>query len=554
MKTSRAMRIVAVLAFVVGPVAAAVAALLLRVAVSPAEAQGTAFTEMVPMDDGVRLATDVYVPAGDGSSPTLLMRTPYEKSRYGGLRDAMNREGIALVVQDMRGRWASEGSDPAFRTDAADGQATLRWIAAQPWSNGAVATFGSSAMGAAQYLMAPDAPDALRCQWVDYAFPDLYRYKVFPGGLYRLDLVESWLERQGNLAILDEWEQHPLDDEYWAAASIAGRYDRIHVPAVHLSGWFDPFNLGTLEAFRGYQEQGGEGAAGRQYLIVGPWTHDRADPEQGELVFPGNTGLDRGRLVPAWLRGCLFGEDTGVDDWPTVRYYVMGAVGESGAPGNEWREADAWPVPATETAFYLDADGALTREPPAEDGEDTYVHDPSNPVPTVGGANIGPESGPYDQRSIESRDDVLIYTTPPLESPLEVTGVVRARIWLASDAPDTDMIVRLTDVYPDGRSMLLMDGGLRTRFRDGDYTRETFMEPGTPYELTFDVGATSNIFNAGHRIRIIVASSNAPRFEPNPGLAAPWRSGAWLEAARPATNAILRGPAHPSALLLPVVR
>ncbi|GAB4448478.1 MAG: CocE/NonD family hydrolase [Anaerolineae bacterium] len=555
MRRVRASRILIVLALAAVPVAVAAALFILRGAPAPeaeAQADGPTLTEMVPMDDGVRLATDVYLPGGDGPFPTLLARTPYNKDRYGYLRYA-NDLGAALVVQDMRGRYASEGEDPAFHTDAADGQATLRWVAAQPWSNGVIATTGASAMGAAQYLMAPDAPDALRCQWSDFAFSDLYRHKVFPGGLYRLQLVEEWLERQGNLPMLETWEQHPLLDDYWAAASITGQYGRIHVPAVHLSGWYDPFLLGTLEAFNGYQEQGGAGAAGAQYLIVGPWTHDRINPEQGEVTFVGNAGLDRASLIPAWLRWCFYGENTGVEAWPAVRYYTMGALGEAGAPGNEWREADAWPVPATETAFYLGADGSLSAAMPAEEGSDSYVHDPNDPVPTVGGANIGPESGPFDQTPIEGREDVLVYTTPPLASPVAVTGVVRARIWLASDAPDTDIIVRLTDVYPDGRSMLVTDGGLRARFRDGDYTRESFLTPGTPYELTFDVGATSIVFNAGHRIRIIVASSNAPRFEPNPGLAETWRAGAWLDAARPATNTILRGPAHPSALLLPVV-
>jgi len=513
-------------------------------------------TAMVAMPDGVRLATDVYLPRGDGPWPTILIRTTYSRQgEMGGMADMLKMGGYVVVMQDTRGRFDSEGTDTVFSTATQDGQATLEWIAAQPWCDGRIGTWGPSALGIVQYMLAPNAPEALRCQFVAISTPDLY-HAGFLGGVARQSLVEGWLAWQDSEFILQEWLSHPMEDDYWDAADISGRYDEVHVPAIHIGGWYDIFTQGTLDAFVGYQEQGGAGAAGRQHLVMGPWTHigmATGERQQGELEYPAGAEMDTMelmRLTFNWYQACLLGEESRADDWPTVRYYVMGDVDNPDAPGNEWREADAWPPPATELSLYLRADGLLDATPPtADEGGNTFVYDPSDPSPTVCGANLTIKAGPCDQREVEARDDVLIFSTPPLESPLEVTGRVRARLWLVSDAPDTDVAVRLTDVYPDGRSMLVTDGILRARFRGLDFTREELMIPGAPYELEIDLGSTSIAFDAGHAIRIVISSSNAPRFDPNPNTGAPLRAN---DEIRTATNTILHDADHPSALLLPV--
>lgn len=510
---------------------------------------------MVPMRDGVRLATDVYLPQGDGPWPTVLIRTTYSRQDgMAGLADILNVAGYAVVVQDTRGRFDSKGTDSGFFDATQDGQTTLEWIATQPWCDGRIGTWGPSALGIVQYMLAPGAPQALRCQTVLIATPDLY-HAGSQGGVARQALIEGWLSWQGSEFLIEEWLSHPLEDDYWDAADISGRYSEVHVPALHIGGWYDIFTQGTLDAFVGYQEQGGAGAAGRQHLVMGPWTHfGLGGLEQGELVYPDNAGMDPLELMQLtldWYKACLLGQEGRADDWPPVRYYVMGDVDDPEAPGNVWREADAWPPPATDLSLYLRAEGRLDGMPPAAgEGSDTFVYDPADPSPTVCGANLTLPAGPCDQREVEARDDVLIFSTPPLERPLEVTGRVRARLWLVSDAPDTDLAVRLTDVYPDGRSMLVTDGILRARFRGLDFTREELMTPGTPYELEIDLGSTSIAFNAGHSIRIIISSSNAPRFDVNPNTGAPLHAN---DGIRIANNTILHDAEHPSALLLPVV-
>jgi putative CocE/NonD family hydrolase len=400
-------------------------------------------------------------------------------------------------------------------------------------------------------MMAPDAPDALGCQFVIVAAPDLYRHAIFQGGVLRKSLIEGWLRLQGSEFLLEGFAAHPFEDSFWDAVDISGRYGQVDVPALHVGGWYDIFAQGTLDAFVGYEEQGGVGAAGQQHLIMGPWTHAGLGGRvQGELEYPQNAEMDLIQLTSDWSEECLLGEEGTASDWPAVCYYVMGDVDDANAPGNVWREAEAWPTSAKELRLYLRGGGKLDAVPPtADEGGDTFLYDPSDPSPTVCGANLLRKAGPCDQGEVEVRDDALVYTTPPLEEPLEVTGRVRARLWLVSDAPDTDVAVRLTDVYPDGRSMLVLDGILRARFRGLDFSREELMTPGTPYELEIDVGSTSIIFNAGHSVRIIVSSSNAPRFDPNPNTGALY--GASTET-RLAANTILHNADHSSVLLLPV--
>jgi predicted acyl esterase len=479
-------------------------------------------TEMVPMKDGVRLATDIYLPAQGGPWPVLLARTPYDKDGMAQTGNDIQKSNLAAaVIQDTRGRFHSEGEDCIFACDAQDGADTIAWIAAQPWSSGKVMTHGGSALGIVQYMLAGKNPPGLVGMIVDVATPDLYDF-MFPGGVFRQHDVEGWLQAQGSSFWLDNIKEHPFLDSHWEPVTASAKFEEVNVPTLHAGGWFDIFTQGTIDAFVGYQTKGGPGARGKQKMVIGPWSHGARGKEQGELVFSGNATGDAIKLGDAtfsWMVHYLGIQDrqAQIDAIPAVQYYTMGACGESGAPGNEWRSADEWPIPAAPVRFYLHEGGRLSTECPAADAwTDSWTYDPPDPSITVGGANLTLSAGPYDQSgAVETRNDVAIFSTEVLSVPVEITGRVKTHLWVSADTPDTDLHVRLTDVYPDGRSMLLADGPVRAAARGRKDGIET-LASGEIVEAVVDVGSTSMIFNAGHRIRIIVSSSNSPRFYPNP--------------------------------------
>ena len=525
----------------------------------PTPAGETSQTVMMPMPDGVKLATTVYLPQdGAGPWPTVLIRTPYGRTNeefveYG--KD-MAGIGIAVVFQDQRGRYDSEGEDISFFADKADGPATIDWIVAQPWSNGRVATEGGSAMGIIQYLMAPGASDALACQWIEVATPDLYAEATYQGGVYRLEMVNGWLDDIDSSHLIEPWQANSLDSDYWDAVQIVDDYADVHVPAFHIGGYFDVFARGIIDGFLGYQNQGGAGAAGQQHLVIGPWVHAINDPPVGEMTYT-SAVLDKlyDEWQPLWIEACLYEsvDIAELDSLPTVTYFTMGAIGERNATGNEWNTAETWPPEGSdEIRVYLHPGNTLDTELPGEDGGgDAFAYDPTDPSPTICGRTLMIDSGSCDQRPVEERDDVIVYTSPVLDEPVEATGDLRAEIWITTDVPDTDVVVRLTDVYPDGRSMLVADSIFRARYYGNpDFTSFEFLEPGVPYLLSLDLGPTSIVFNAGHRIRVSVTSSNAPRFAPNPNTGAIYLQEGTL--GRIAHTTILHSAGHPSAIILPV--
>ncbi|MCC6442745.1 MAG: CocE/NonD family hydrolase [Armatimonadetes bacterium] len=513
-------------------------------------------TVMVPMSDGVKLATDIYLPVANSRFPVILARTPYGKGAGLGLAAGITKMGYAVVVQDTRGRFASEGANMPFEADGwangkQDGYDTVEWIARQPWANGKVGTWGGSALGIAQLLMAATTPPHLVCQHIGVATPSFFRDGIYPGGAFHKAMSEDWLEASKfDSAALKTWVSHPTEDDYWSSQSLDRRWKKVNVPAVHVGGWYDIFTQGTIDAFTGYQYRGGPGARGRQKLVVGPWTHGVGNVQIGEVTFPAtaagppNGFADQWRWFARWLKG----EDNGIDREPAVAYYVMGDTTDPKAPGNVWRTAPRWPVPARMTPYYLHADKSLTPDRPGGDGPITYTYDPKNPVPTVGGNHLTLPAGPKDQRSIESRPDVLVFTSQPLESPLEVTGRVRVRLWVSSDSPDTDFTAKLCDVYPDGHSLNICDGILRARFRKS-FRRPEFMQPGRVYPVTIDLWSTSMIFNKGHRLRVQVSSSNFPAYDPNPNTGEGFRASDKTQAAR---NTVYVDRKRPSHIVLPV--
>jgi predicted acyl esterase len=526
----------------------------------PMPTSEASYTEMVVMPDGVRLATTVYLPQdGDGPWPTLLVRTPYGRihnDEFVEFGEDMAEIGIVLVFQDQRGRYDSEGEDVSFFADKVDGPATIEWIVSQPWSNGRVATEGGSAMGIVQYLMAPGASDALTCQWIEVATPDMYAEGVYQGGVYRSEMVTGWLNEVGSSHLIEPWHANALNSDYWDAVQIVNDYANAHIPAFHVGGYFDAFSRGIIDGFLGYQNQGGAGAAGRQHLIMGPWVHAINEPSVGEMTYKAAI-LDElyDEWQPLWIEACLYEsiDAAELDLLPTVTYYTMGAVGERNSPGNKWNTAETWPPGGDEgVSIYLHPGNTLDTEPPGRDGGgDTFAFDPANPSPTICGRTLQVESGSCDQRPIEERDDVIVYTSPVLDEPIEVTGDLSAQMWITTDVPDTDIVVHLTDVYPDGRSMLVVDSIIRTRYHScPDFDCEEFLEPGQPYLLALDLGPTSIVFNTGHQIRVSVTSSNWPRFSVNPNTGEDFlREG---ESGQVAHTTILHDSEHPSAVILPI--
>lgn len=514
----------------------------------------TPTTHMVPMRDGVKLATEVYLPLkGKGPWPVLLIRTPYGRKWNVSLLGYAS--DYALVIQDVRGRYESEGEFYPFHDDGwgkhQDGYDTAAWILSQSWCNGKIGTSGVSANGILQHLLAGTTPPGLSCQFILVAPTDLYSQLVFQGGVFRYSLVTTWLEKQKASYWLDTIREHPNYDSFWELGNVENRTEWITTPAYHIGGWYDIALKGTTNGFLTRQTEGAEGAKGNQKLLIGPWTHlGMPWTIQGELIYPLNSLLNWGALFRNWNNYWLKGIDTGVMDEPPVLYYVMGDTSNPFTPGNEWREAETWPpFDLTPHPYYLHPEGILSPDEPKDyEASSTYLFDPENPVPNFGGANLNIPAGPYNQRPIENRHDVILFSTDPLEEPLEVTGNLKVILYISSDVVDTDFTAKLTDVYPDGRSMLVADGIIRTRYRNS-FTTPELMIPGTIYCLEIDLWATSIIFNQGHRIRLAISSSNYPRFDVNPSTGGdPFDKEEMIEA----TNTIYYNTTYPSHILLPI--
>jgi uncharacterized protein len=502
--------------------------------------------EMVGMRDGVKLATTIYLPEGKAAYPVVLIRTPYGRATQAMGNPAWTGRGFALVVQDCRGKGQSEGVYRPFWDDALDGYDTVEWVARQAWSNGKVGMYGASAMGITANLAAMMNPPHLTATFVLVARSSIYTQSAFMGGVFRKELNEIWLKRQNAIDTLKETFQHSVYDHFYDLAEMPLHWHKVHAPSYNWGGWYDIFGQGNIDNFAGQQAMGAGLAAGNQKLMMGPWGHGNIE----EVKYPANSVASSTEEAMRWFEYWLKGKDNGIMDEPPVRYYVMGDVTDPKAPGNEWRTAVSWPVPAKPTSYFLGAGGLLTDKMPAEqESAGSYKYDPNNPVPTIGGANLNIKKGPMDQRAIGERKDLFKYVTGLLTAPVEVTGRVTVELWAESDAPDTDFMAKLVDVYPDGTERLVLDSAIRARFREG-FDHEVFMKKGEVYKFTIDLWSTSIIFNKGHRIAIHVTSSNDPRFDPNPNTGKPLRAD---DETRVATNTIHHDRNYPSRVLLPIV-
>lgn len=568
----------------------------------------------VPMRDGVALATDIYRPDTEQALPVLVQRLPYNKELPTLLSFALDvqraaRSGYAVIVQDTRGRFASEGEFNPFMDEAEDGADTVQWAAEQAWSNGQVGMVGGSYFGATQWLAATQAPEALKAIAPFVTAADYHEGWAYQGGAFELGFNLNWtltslglgeLQRrmgagratmQDMFALINaaddnadlyqriplndmpalegiakyyfDWLAHPDYDDYWRKIAPKEYYEQITAPALNMGGWYDLFLGGTIANYMGMKEHGGSEAARKhQRLIIGPWSHGvvaGAFPWRQYGLMSGTDVLDLTGIQLRWFDYWLKGEDNGVDKDKPVRLFVMGA--------NTWREEDNWPLPDTQfTNYYLRSngrantlagDGLLSTEAPGDEPQDVYLYDPRNPVPTVGGQTFLPglgvaaNAGPRDQRPVEARHDVLCYTTPPLEKRVEVTGPVSLVLFASSSALDTDFTGKLVDVHPDGRAEILTEGILRARYRDS-FSEPSPLQPGQVYEFHLDLWATANLFDAGHRIRLEVSSSNFPRFDRNTntgGTIAEEGEADFVQA----VNRVFHDSAHPSHLVLPII-
>ena len=551
----------------------------------------------VPMRDGVRLSADVYLPPRGEPFPVLLLRTIYDNagSRYVEWVMPFVRAGYAVVLQDCRGRFDSDGTWAPYVCEAEDGFDTHAWIARQAWCDGSIGTFGVSYSGYTQTSSALLGEPHLRTIVPIASQQDNYGHHRIDGVIHlapaqwftqltgrtmqseplalldadaiarRLPLISA-LDDIGDQPYYRGVIEHEEYDEFWSRYSLRDRYGEASVPAYFMTGWFDSLLRETLTVFAGWRRHARSTEARRlTRLLVGPWSHTVAPwgaaPSRG-LLGPGGEYADV-RFGPdaivdnalehlRWFDARLRGIDTGIDDQPPVRLFVMGE--------NTWRSEREWPLARTRrTAAYLHSggvaataagDGFLDFAAPASEPPDRFTFDPADPVPSWGAQFQEPDrDGPRDRRGIEARQDVLVYTSAPLAQALEVTGPVSAVIYADSDAPDTDITAALIDVHPDGRAVILCEGICRGRYRKRPRSVGNPGDDGSlPYVI--DLWSTSNLFRAGHRIRLEVSSSNFPRFDRNLNTAERVGFGTEMRVARQTVHHDFNRPSH---VILPVI-
>lgn len=516
------------------------------------------YTINIPMRDGVELPTDIYLPQKNAiRSPCILVRNPAGRKTSPWIKLArLKKFGYVIAIQDTRNAIDQEGKTFPYITDGwgmlQDGYDTIEWLSKSSLTNGMIGTIGFSAAGITQLLLAPSAPPSLKCQYIGIAAGSMYHHGVYPGGQLLKNQVENWLGIHAkDSGVLSYVVNQPFYNDFWEHFDSLKVSSRVKVPAILYTGWYDTFLKGTLDAFEYRQNQGGVGAKGTQKLFIGPWTHFWPESKQlGDFEIP-----LKGRSPPfdfspqRWFDYYLKGIPNGIERLPSVTYYVMGPLDGSPSSGNIWRTSENWPVPAKLTAFYLTADQKIEYNSPLEERAFTFEHNPFNPVPTIGGHNLFLDCGPKDQRPIENREDVIVFTTSPLEEDLEVTGEIFAKLFVSSNCKDTDVVVRLTDVYPDGRSILICDGIVRTGIES--HLRPERNISDQPGEITIDLWATSIVFAKNHCIRISIAGSNFPRYENNLNIGL---FGCHSGNYKIAQNTLYVGDRYPSCLVLPIVR
>jgi uncharacterized protein len=562
--------------------------------------------------DGVTLRADVYRPDATGRFPVLLSRLPYNKNlraRPGDI-DYFVERGYGVIMQDTRGRFASEDDEyyPLI-WEAPDGYDAVEWAARLPWSDGNVGTMGQSYLGATQYLLGPTRPPHLKASFPVSAAADFHQCWVYhTGGAFELGwqipyailMARDSLARQGltdtllpalehelaeahipfaqpltdtayrRLPLLawgellqpvaryvTDYLRHADDGPYWWAINLERQLSNINVPMYHVTSWYDIFLHGGLANFCGLRQHAMTAAArSAQKLLVGPWAHlfpytAPTSRGTGDIDFGDNARIELHDTQLRWFDYWLKGIDTGILAEPAIKIFVMGE--------NVWRNEDSWPLARTRyTPYYLHSqgqansrhgDGRLQPVAPREEPADRFIYDPNDPVPTCGGNTLIIPMGVQDQRRVEERQDVLVYTSDPLTAPLEVTGPLTVQLYATTSASDTDFTAKLVDVRSDGYAQNLTDGIIRARYRQSR-TRPTLLSPGEVYQFTIDLWATSHVFLPGHRLRVEISSSNFPRFDRNLNTGEDQASSSRIQTA---TQTVFHDQRYPSHILLPVI-
>lgn len=500
----------------------------------------------VAMSDGIKLSAQLYHPPGDGPWPVIVNRLPYGHKSVEVIVKNFAGAGYAVFVQDTRGRYGSEGGSEKFypfMCERNDGRETLAWIEKQPWCNGKIGTWGGSYHGFTQWSLAASNPN-LDAMAPLITSTDLYRWH-YMGGAFRYEMMLSWGKKnlyresndlagvskktffhlplieaddkaESNWPWFDDVMSHPVRDEFWEPLRFTDNINEVNAPALLVSGWYDIFNTDQIRDFEIWQKRGA--GAPKANLVVGPWNHmfyntNLKNVEWGwkdayeKVVGPCMKWYDR------WLRDI----HNGVDEEPPVRIFVMGE--------NRWRNFNTWPPEGVvETNLFMHSAGAANsskgdgklsfEKPDGDQPPDAYDYDPADPAPTKGGPGLIPwRAGPADQSKNERRDDVLVFSTDALDEPITVIGPVGVVLYASTSEVDTDFTAKLVDVYPDGKAIIVCEGILRGRYREGGAAK--LLTPGKIYEWKIDLGYTALRFNPGHRVRLEISSSNFPRFDRN---------------------------------------
>jgi uncharacterized protein len=541
------------------------------------------FGRRVPMRDGVRLAADVYRPQRAGRYPVILLRTPYLKSDRGlqaGRYFATH--GYVFIAMDVRGRGDSEGDFVAYRHDGKDGYDAIEWAAAQPWSNGRVGTIGKSYDAGIEWLAALEHPphlvtmvslspvgdpgtDIFITGPTGVPTPTMVSWYYFVSGHVLHDLkAVDWaaVARHLPLATMPEaagfessyWKQliaHPGGDSWWDAQRYQTRLSELDIPVLHVTGWYDDVQGITIRNFR-FMTSHSAGTALGQKLVVGPWPHALDTTRKlGTIDFGPSSLIDLEAYELRWFDHWLKGVDTGIAREPAVHFFRMG--------DNVWSDGTGWPLPGTRfTRWYLHSggkaaslpgDGVLSTAAPLGEPPDHFAYDPANPTPFITDPNFAQLGGPDDYRSVERRADVLTFTSAVLNTELLICGPVQARLEAATSARDTDFMVKLLDVWPDGFAQRLVDGAVRARFRQGLATAQS-IEPGRVYAYDVDLWNTCQAFLPGHRIRVEVASSAFPKYDRNLNTGGAIDTGVRMAIAM---QTVLHDAGHPSWIELPIM-
>jgi uncharacterized protein len=547
----------------------------------------------VKMRDGVMLAADVYRPQSDGKFPVILTRTPYNR-KDPATGNFLASHGYVVIQQDTRGRFDSGGEFYPFKYEMNDGYDTIEWAAGLPYSDGRVGMYGGSYVGATQMLAAASAPPHLVAIFPYVTAAEYYEGWTYEGGALMQWFASSWssglvldtLQRKTSALVrskewvdklpVDEyrllntptaaevapyfrdWIEHETNDEFWRAVKISDHYGKMNIKALHSGGWHDIFSGGSIRNFIDMQKKApqAEARAG-QRLLMGPWAHAATSPEGkiGDVTFGKQAVLNMNETILKWYDYVMKGKQNEFATGKPVRIFVMG--------DNVWRDENEFPLARTAyTKYYLHSgkgantaagDGALSTVAPKSEKPDAFEYDPANPVPTIGGrlcCGAGLPPGPSDQRPNEGRSDVLVYSTPPLEQDVEVTGFITAEVYASTSAADTDFTAMIVDVDTSGYARYLGDGIIRARYRNSTARAEP-LEAGKIYKYNIDLWATSNVFKAGHRIRVYLSSSNFPRFNRNLNTGEKTLGATRMEKAR---QMIYHDAEHPSAIILPIIK